>query len=162
LDDRHEATINAILSFLAEVYDKGLGGHIGGALANLFNSSAVADAIPRAQDANGAVIGSPASSVRPMRAGVPNVLKRRQLLLENGPTQQNGFVSPASPTTTAAGSPPVHGHSRVQSISEASNPLPFASAYQSPTTELFIQDEDEIGKQQDSPKSALDSNIFSP
>lgn len=143
LHDRHEATINAILSFLASVYDKGLGGHIGGALANLFSSSAVADAIPRNQE-SGTVIGSPVASVRNLN-GTPR--KRRPLLLENGPTSSTSQSYISSVETPSP---------RLQDAHPS-----FVSTYHSPTTELF--EEEELPPHSNSPQldsNTLDGNIL--
>ncbi|RPA77480.1 hypothetical protein BJ508DRAFT_170864 [Ascobolus immersus RN42] len=126
LHDRHEATINAILNFLHNVYDKGLGGTIGGALANLFATTAVSEALPRTPDG----VSGP-GGIRNM-AGTPRMggVKRRQLLLENGPTPStNGTASSSNnmrPSVSHTGSPQIS----------------YASSYRSPTTETFVQDDD--------------------
>lgn len=124
LHDRHEATINAILNFLHNVYDKGLGGTIGGALANLFATTAVSEALPRTPDG----LSGP-GGMRSM-SGTPRMgLKRRPLLLENGPVSNsngNNNNNNTRPSVSHTGSPQIS----------------YASSYRSPTTETFIQDED--------------------
>lgn len=89
LHDRHENSINAILTFLATVYDKSLGGNINGTFSNLFQNQ-----VEHAQNLHpqgvGAVVGNPAGAIvtpnrQPQRVPTSQMTRRRQLLLENGP-----------------------------------------------------------------------------
>lgn len=89
LHDRHENSINAILTFLATVYDKSLGGNINGTFSNLFQNQ-VEHAQTLHPQGVGAVVGNTGGAiVTPNRQGqrVPatQMTRRRQLLLENGP-----------------------------------------------------------------------------
>lgn len=89
LHDRHENSINAILTFLATVYDKSLGGNINGTFSNLFQNQ-----VEHAQNLHpqgvGAVVGNPAGAIvtpnrQSQRVPTSQMTRRRQLLLENGP-----------------------------------------------------------------------------
>ncbi|KAI5841927.1 hypothetical protein DFP73DRAFT_555091 [Morchella snyderi] len=91
LHDRHENSINAILSFLATVYDKSLGGNINGPFSTLFQNQ-VEHLQPLHQQGVGAVVGNSGGAIVTPRQGQranPNQMaRRRQLLLENGPQIQ--------------------------------------------------------------------------
>ncbi|TGZ82942.1 hypothetical protein EX30DRAFT_347285 [Ascodesmis nigricans] len=98
LHDRHETSIQAILNFLASVYDKSLAGHINGAPNNLFaHQVEPSQAMHRgtsntgvAGAQNGAIIGAPTG--RPPGANIlrtPAMNRRRPLLLEGGPQSTN-------------------------------------------------------------------------
>lgn len=89
LHDRHENSINAILTFLATVYDKSLGGNINGTFSNLFQNQ-----VEHAQNLHpqgvGAVVGNPGGAIvtpnrQSQRVPTSQMTRRRQLLLENGP-----------------------------------------------------------------------------
>jgi heat shock transcription factor len=102
LHDRHENSINAILTFLATVYDKSLGGHINGAVNNLFSH----------QVDQGLHRGTPGASVGPTPAGAiiptvqtarqnvmrtPPMNRRKPLLLESAPTFSGPIRDASSP-----------------------------------------------------------------
>ncbi|KAF8426702.1 hypothetical protein EV426DRAFT_687689 [Tirmania nivea] len=94
LHDRHEHSISAILTFLATVYDKSIGGHLNSqTLQNLFQG-----AVDQSQNA-GQVMGSPGNAVANMgRAGVVGMgngqprtpFKRRPLMLPPVPSHVSG------------------------------------------------------------------------
>jgi heat shock transcription factor len=91
LHDRHENSINAILTFLATVYDKSLGGHINGAVNNLF-SHQVDQGIHRAgagaatgPNPNGAIIPT-TPTLRNNASRTPQMNRRKPLLLEGAPS----------------------------------------------------------------------------
>ena len=93
LHDRHENSINAILTFLATVYDKSLGGHLNGAVNNLFSHQ-----VDQGQGMHRGTQGGPSvGGAAPNGAVIPAVptgrlgvmrtpqMRRRPLLLESGP-----------------------------------------------------------------------------
>jgi len=142
LHDRHENSINAILTFLATVYDKSLGGHLGGAVNNLFPHQ-----VDQGQNVHRGTTGSPAGpapngaivpAVPATRQGglrTPQVNRRKPLLLEGGPgysgdiqdvSSTNGQSSrnPGSPSLKAHGSPgqQYQQYSQTPSIQELFTP----------------------------------------
>lgn len=114
LHDRHENSINAILTFLATVYDKSLGGNINGTFSNLFQNQ-VEHAQTLHPQGVGAVVGNAGGAiVTPSRQSqrVPsnNMARRRQLLLENGPmanqiSEEESPKSQPSPINKTNGTP---------------------------------------------------------
>ena len=101
LHDRHETSINAILTFLATVYNRSLEGHGGQNLANM-----VANAIPQdVPSQRGMVDVGPLGTTNNVNQG-QRVIKRQQLLL--GPPSmagrdgQSGRATTVSPAASAA------------------------------------------------------------
>ncbi|KAL7267100.1 Heat shock transcription factor [Rhizina undulata] len=101
LHERHENSINAILTFLATVYDKSLGGHInGGAFNNLFapgqvehtqggiHQPSVNSVGPVVGNAKGAIVTN-GTQGRQNPGPIRTTQRRRQLLLENGPGSED-------------------------------------------------------------------------
>ncbi|KAI5787267.1 hypothetical protein EDC01DRAFT_750049 [Geopyxis carbonaria] len=112
LHDRHENSINAILTFLATVYDKSLGGHINGAVNNLFAHQVEQGqgmhrgpaGVPVTTNSNGAIIPT-SPSVRQghpvMRT--PQMNRRRPLLLESGPSMSGEMPTSMPPNGQTSG-----------------------------------------------------------
>lgn len=130
LHDRHEHSISAILTFLATVYDKSLGGHITGAFNNLFTQNQVEHGI---QQGVGSVVGNtggaivtPAGTSRAV-VRTPQMARRRQLLLENGPmagqiseedsSKQNILPANSGQNINTKGSPIIQNYQTYQSPS---------------------------------------------
>jgi len=115
LHDRHENSINAILTFLATVYDKSLGGHINGAVNNLFSHQVdQGQGLHRGPPGSavnptptGAIIPTAPTGVRPAVMRTPQMTRRKPLLLEGGPTS-SGDSSPMS--VRGPGSPILKGN----------------------------------------------------
>lgn len=95
LHDRHESSINAILTFLATVYNRSLDGQGGGNIAQMF-----ANAIPQDQH-NVVDLGN----INAQGAGNLSPMRRQQRLLMAPPNaHQPGSISPAS--SSSHGAPP--------------------------------------------------------
>ncbi|KAI9710457.1 MAG: hypothetical protein M1812_007425 [Candelaria pacifica] len=106
LHDRHESSINAILTFLATVYSRSLDGQGSQNFASMF-----ANAIPQEQQAQGNVVdvgdySTPGPNVQ--NSPLPRPFRRQPLLLKAPPTPgvdtQRGAVSSSSPSTSTQGS----------------------------------------------------------
>ncbi len=106
LHDRHESSINAILTFLATVYSRSLDGQGGQNFASMF-----ANTIPQEPQAQGNVVDEgdyttldPSSEDNPLR----RPFKRQPLLLKAPPTpgavSESGSLSAPSPATSTQGS----------------------------------------------------------
>lgn len=114
LHDRHENSINAILTFLATVYDKSLGGNINGTFSNLFQNQ-VEHAQNLHPQGGGAVVGNPTGAIvtpnrQSQRVPTSQMTRRRQLLLENGPmagqiSEEDSPKPQLSPTGKSNGMP---------------------------------------------------------
>lgn len=136
LHDRHENSINAILTFLATVYDKSLGGHINGAANNLFSHQV--DSVHRGTPGasvgptpTGAIIPTPTARQGVMRT--PQMNRRKPLLLEGGPGFSGSIRDASSPTGQSTSSR--HNSSPSKS---AESPSQHFSYQQHPNiTELF-------------------------
>jgi heat shock transcription factor len=99
LHDRHENSINAILAFLATVYDKSLAAHAGGAVSNLFSNQVdqgIHNATPGStagQTPNGAIIPT-TTTARQAVMRTPQMNRRRKpLLLEGVPGFSDGIAN---------------------------------------------------------------------
>jgi heat shock transcription factor len=97
---RHENSINAILTFLATVYNRSLQGHDGApGITNLFAGSIPRDSSP------GSVVDVGDYSFDQLNGGdgtMPKPFKKQPLLLQAPPAEnQPGRTSPLSPSSTA-------------------------------------------------------------
>jgi heat shock transcription factor len=133
LHDRHENSINAILTFLATVYDKSLGGHITGAVQNLFNNHGdQARAGASAAAPNGAIV--PAQNGRPMRT--PQMLRRTPLLLEGG-TPYFEPITELSPGGTDSANPGSPGNAENRNQGNGTEGMQSQTPQNPPTRNLF-------------------------
>jgi len=113
LHDRHEHSISAILTFLATVYDKSLGGHINGAFNNLFTQNQVEHGHGLHSQGVGSVVGNTGGAiVTPARPAqgvgrTPQMTRRRQLLLENGPMAGQISEEDSNPGISSGNSQPL-------------------------------------------------------
>jgi len=127
---RHENSINAILTFLATVYNRTLQGHDGAqGIANLFSG-----AIPHEGNAANIVdVGEYGFDNLDGQQGVgtPKSYKRQPLLLTNG---QPGRFNTVSPASSASPQNPFQGHRSTRRLSQ-SQPLQNAQTPQAPTVE---------------------------
>ncbi|KAI9671171.1 MAG: stress-responsive transcription factor hsf1 [Caeruleum heppii] len=131
MHDRHESSINAILTFLATVYNRSLEGHQGGNFSNMLSN-----AIP--QDAQGqrnmvGVMDYPGQ-------GSPSMprFKKQSLLLGPPPTGQDHNTSRAStlsPGSVTGSGPPQSGRPSVSHVSTRSRARSPGAAQ--PVEELF-------------------------
>lgn len=97
LHDRHESSINAILTFLATVYNRSLEGQGGPNFANMF-----AGAIPHDTQGQGNVVdvGDYGDQDPNATSQQPRHFRKQPLLLKAPPHSQNGRVSAGSPSST--------------------------------------------------------------
>lgn len=103
LHDRHENSINAILTFLATFYNRSVEGHAGQNLVNMFTNAA------QNQQQHGSVVEEYNDSTPTPSGQVQRFQKRPQLLLPAAPnTDQNqqGTISTAPNSARASASPP--------------------------------------------------------
>ncbi|KAG0642568.1 hypothetical protein HOY80DRAFT_1036288 [Tuber brumale] len=135
LHDRHEHSISAILTFLATVYDKSLGGHINGAFNNLFTQNQVEHGHGLHSQGVGSVVGNAGGAIvtpaRPAQAVVrtPQMTRRRQLLLENGPMAGQISEEDSNPGISSGNNQPLKPNgSSVQNF----------QAYQSPSIQELV------------------------
>lgn len=98
LHDRHESSINAILTFLATVYNRSLDGQGGGNIAQMFSN-----AIPQDQHQQGNVVdlgnmnqGQPMGNLSPMR--------RQQRLIMAPPGNRSSVSNVSTPSAQGANS----------------------------------------------------------
>lgn len=124
LHDRHESSINAILTFLATVYNRSLDGQNGPNIAQMF-----ANAIPQDQQHQGNVvdIGDLNNQQQPAQPGSLSPHRRAQRLLMAPPSQRATTASPASTAST-----PAQGQFQVQPRSGAIEELFESSPGDSP------------------------------
>jgi heat shock transcription factor len=140
LHDRHENSINAILTFLATVYDKSLGGHINGAVNNLFSHQVDqglhrgTPGAPVGPTPAGAIIPTAPAATRPGVMRTPQLNRRKPLLLEGGPGFSGSVREAPSPTGPASSRHPGSPNAKV-----AESPTQHFSQYQQHPniTELF-------------------------
>ena len=166
LHDRHESSINAILTFLATVYNRSLEGQGGQNFANMFSG-----AIPQDTQGQGNVVdvgdgeyGDQGTSNA--NGPTPRPFRRQPLLLKGAPSQsseQTGRASTMSPAASAGspGQPPqpriplMHGQSTPYSMrnqaavkspafTEIFNQTPSARTSQSPPLEAEKEQESQI------------------
>lgn len=113
LHDRHENSINAILTFLATFYSRSLEGHQGQNLANLFGSAATQN---NQQQPQGGVVEEYNDSTQEADNQVQRYAKRPQLLLtgpnaSSSPFQEAGNAMTAPNSARASVSPAEDGPS---------------------------------------------------
>lgn len=96
LHDRHESSINAILTFLATVYNRSLEGQGGPNFANMF-----AGAIPHDSQGQGNVVdvGDYGDQDPNANGQQQRRFRKQPLLLKAPPSSQNGRVSASSPNS---------------------------------------------------------------
>lgn len=103
LHDRHESSINAILTFLATVYNRSLEGQGGQNFANMF-----AGAIPHDNQGQGNVVDvGEYQDTRENTNGQPQRTFRRQPLLLKAPPGNYPTAQTSSPSTTSAVNSPL-------------------------------------------------------
>jgi len=158
LHDRHENSINAILTFLATVYDKSLGGHINGAVNNLFSNQVdQGQGLHRGPPGSnvgvapaGAIIPTAPTGVRPAVMRTPQMARRKPLLLEGGPTFSGGDSSPMNERNPLhkgnGGSPQVTHQQHLQQEGYQSY------QHNTPITELFTPAGGNVTSPADSPQ----------
>lgn len=112
LHDRHESSINAILTFLATVYNRSLEGQGGLNFADMF-----ANAIPHDSQGQGNVVdveefGDKASE---SNGQSPRIFRKQPLLLKAPPNSQNGQMGVANTASpgSSVDSPLLHASSRL-------------------------------------------------
>ena len=115
---RHENSINAILTFLATVYNRSLQGQDGAQnLANSFAGSISQDQGGNIVDVGDDFSLSPLSTAPP--GGAPSgqkALKKQPLLLKAPPGSERSTMSPSSNMSSAAGSPQMQSRVRRPSM----------------------------------------------
>ena len=146
LHDRHESSINAILTFLATVYNRSLEGQGGQNFANMFSGTIPQDAQGQGNvvDVGDGEYGDHKTNTA--NAPVQRPFPRKQpLLLKSAPSQntkaQTGRASTLSPAASAD-SPKQRPQNRVSAMQGQVPPYPRRSkaAAQSPAfTEIFDQ-----------------------
>ena len=117
LHDRHENSINAILTFLASVFNRSVDGNVGN-VANMFANAA------RTQQQHGSVVEEYNESTPTPTSQVQRYQKRPQLLLPAAPNSrqdQQGIISTAPNSARASASPP-NGSAAPQGDSISSAP----------------------------------------
>lgn len=125
LHDRHENSINAILTFLASIYNRSVEGNAGQNLVNMFASAA------RDQQQHGSVVEEYNDSTPTPTQQVQRYQKRPQLLLPAAPNSaldQHGQVSTAPNSARASVSPPGEAFKRESMSSGRSDPAQPQSA----------------------------------
>ena len=144
LHDRHESSINAILTFLATVYNRSLEGQGGQNFANMFSG-----AIPQDTQGQGNVVDVGDGDYADQRTSningqTPRPFRKQPLLLKGAPSknsEQTGRASIISPAASA-GSPRQRPQTRVPLMQGQSIPYSMhnqASAKSPALTEIFDQ-----------------------
>lgn len=139
LHQKHEHSINAILQFLASVYDKSVSGNLPGAFNNLFGAAHQVEhpggghALQRPGSGMSAINGSIVPATNPARPAsqlrTPMPPRRQPLLLEGAPRflEENGNYADGQ------GEPPASANSE-PAIKQSNSPPTYTSQH---ITELF-------------------------
>lgn len=155
LHDRHESSINAILTFLATVYNRSLEGQGGPNFANMF-----AGAIPHDTQGQGNVVDvGDYGDQDPNTNGQQRRFRKQPLLLKAPPSTQNGRVSASSPVSTIE-SPYPPSQSNLSAAQTANYPYNFHNATaHSPAIQELSEGQTPSNRSSQSPQVAAKNEL---